>query len=70
MSRECWSKRRLPHCGDRVFDVADERHIARVDKVTWGHSVDLTFDNGLRAVDVTLFKPNGEPRIIKAPKGE
>lgn len=63
--KQCWSKRNLPHCGDRVFDVADPRHVGRVDAVNWGHSVNITWDNGFRSVDVPILKPNGQPRFNK-----
>ena len=44
--------------GTRVFDVHDERHIARIDARMWDGTYRVTFDTGMRgeiaAQDVRL----------------
>lgn len=33
------------HCGDRVIDTTDPRHVARVDAVLWGAELSVTFED-------------------------
>ena len=46
--------------GTRIYDVADERHIGRVDAILWNGCYRVTFDNGFRG-DIKRAKARRAP---------